>query len=250
MDPWLEHPEMWQGVHNALMTHTAESLAPRVRPKYIVAIERRTYTQEGYEVDLVGLPDANIIQPRPTDDRVSDARKSFLPVRVRVPVPAEIREAYLEIRSAAEGEVVTLIELLSPTNKMPGKGRRLYERKRLTVLGSLTHLVEVDLLRGGRPMKMFGAEEMGDYRILVSRAERRLRSDLYPFSLRDPIPTFAVPLRKGDKEPDLDIGALLQELYDRMGFDLQVNYKKEPVPPLAAVDRGWAHEVLTGAKLR
>ncbi len=250
MDPWLEHPEMWMGVHNALITHIAESIAPRVRPRYLVAIEKRTYEQDWDEKDFLGQPDAVVIDPMPRDDRVSDVRKPYLPVRVRVPVPTEVREAYIEVRGTADREVVTLIEILSPTNKIPGKGRRLYERKRLKVLGNETHLIEVDLLRVGKPMKVYGATDLGDYRILVSRANNRMKAELYPFSLRDPIPIIPVPLKKGDREPDLDIGALLKEQYDRMGYDMHVDYKREPVPPLPAVDRGWAHEVLTGAKLR
>ena len=50
--------------------------------------------------------------------------------------------------------VVTAIEILSPKNKHRGVGRTIYERKRLEVLGSLTHSVEVDLLWGGKPMEI------------------------------------------------------------------------------------------------
>lgn len=72
------------------------------------------------------------------------------------------------------GEVVTAIELLSPKNKRSGEGRRVYELKRQRVLRSLTHLVEIDLLRDGKPMPVFGTNIQGNYRILVLKMQRRL----------------------------------------------------------------------------
>ncbi|MFL9455650.1 MULTISPECIES: DUF4058 family protein [Nostocales] len=35
--------------------------------------------------------------------------------------------------------LLKIIEVLSPTNKRPGKGRNIYEQKRQEVLGSQTH---------------------------------------------------------------------------------------------------------------
>src|SRR5690606_10818361 len=114
------------------------------------------------------------------------AARSASAVMVEVPVPDEVREVWLEIRSPQSGEVVTVLELLSPTNKRPGRGRQKYEEKRFATLGTRTHLVEIDLLRGGAPMPISGSVPRSDYRILVSRGNRRPRAELYPFSVRDP----------------------------------------------------------------
>ena len=43
MDPYLEQPESWQGFHNSLIAAVALDLAPRLRPRYYVATEERTY---------------------------------------------------------------------------------------------------------------------------------------------------------------------------------------------------------------
>ena len=110
-------------------------------------------------------------------------------IHVQVSLPDRLRQGYLEVRDVATGEVVMVLELLSPTNKHPGEGRRLYEEKRLQVLGTRTHLVEVDLLRGGEPMTMWGNGQGRHYRILVSRSERRPQADLYAFDLPQPIPS-------------------------------------------------------------
>ena len=140
--------------------------------------------------------------------------------------------------------------LPSPTNKRAGEGRRLYEEKRLQVLGTRTHLVEIDLLRGGEPMKMWGDGKDSHYRILVSRADRRPRADLYAFNLRDTIPPFSLPLRPGDEEPVVELGTLLHALYDRAGYDLALDYAAEPVPPLEGDELAWADQVLRDKGLR
>ncbi len=171
-------------------------------------------------------------------------------VTVELPMPDEVRETYLEIRSAAEDRVITVLEVLSPSNKRPGEGREQYLRKRLNILGTLTHLVEIDLLRGGQPMPMSGYPGTGDYRILLSRAERRPRADLLAWSLRQPIPVFHLPLQPEDSEPEVDLNRLLHALYDRAGYDLRIPYGDEPEPPLVGDDLGWADAVLREAGLR
>ena len=60
------------------------------------------------------------------------------------------REIFLTLRDRASNEVVTVIEVLSPSNKRPGSdGRKEYLEKRNQVLMSTAHLIELDLLRGG-----------------------------------------------------------------------------------------------------
>jgi hypothetical protein len=154
-------------------------------------------------------------------------------------MPDEVRERYLEVRKP-DGDVVTVVELLSPTNKVAGRGRILYLEKRAIVLGTLTHLVEIDLIRAGAPMPIHGADRTSDYRILVSRGDRRPTAKLWLFSVRDPIPKFELPLRAGDKEPEIDLGALLRRLYEVAGYDLRADYLGDPVPPLAREDADWA----------
>ena len=167
-----------------------------------------------------------------------------------MPLPDQVRESYLEVRDVATNEAVTVVEILLPTNKRPGEGRRLYETKRLEVLGTRSHLLEIDLLRGGEPMRMWGDGRDSHYRILLSRAERRPRADLYAFNLQDPIPSFSLPLRVGDDEPVVELGALLHALYDRAGYDLAVDYNAETVPSLEGDDATWADSLLQEKWLR
>ena len=144
--------------------------------------------------------------------------------------------------------MITAIEILSPTNKESVEGRQQYERKRLKVLASATSLVEIDLLRGGKPfaMKVRGAAEktQSDYRIVISRSWRRPAADLYLFSLRQPIPSFYIPLRRREEEPVLPLNQILHELYDQGGYDLAIDYGQPPTPPLPAADALWAVQLV------
>ena len=146
MDPYLEQPESWQGFHNSLIAAVALDLAPRLRPRYYVATEERTYLYAPDRSTFIGRPDLNVIGPMLQEPRASWSVEPMAgAVRVELPIPDHVREAYLEIRQVGSDEVVTVLEILSPTNKRPGEGRRQYEQKRLSVFGTLTNLVEIDL---------------------------------------------------------------------------------------------------------
>src|SRR5205823_2941597 len=62
-----------------------------------------------------------------------------------------LRESFIEIREASAGNrLVTVIELLSPTKKRAGPGRRLYRKKQNELKAARVSLVEIDLVRAGR----------------------------------------------------------------------------------------------------
>ncbi|BAZ12065.1 hypothetical protein NIES4071_38930 [Calothrix sp. NIES-4071] len=255
MNPYLENPDLWAEVHHWLITLIANSLVPHLRPKYRVAIEKRVYQTVGEETVLVGIPDVSVGRSTtdsndPVASTIAVASPPRLPVTVTIPMPEEEREGYLEVREVGTGAVVTTIEILSPKNKHAGEGRKSYETKRQKVLSSETHLVEIDLLRGGKPMPIMGRFINTSYRILVSRSNYRPKAELYPFELIEPIPTFSLPLRQGDTEPLLDLQALVQEVYDRAGLDMAINYTHKPIPELSEADEIWADNLLRQQGLR
>src|SRR5947209_9269631 len=52
MDPHLEHPTLWPGVHTRLMVALANQLKPLIRPRYVASVEQRVYL-EGEEQQRV-----------------------------------------------------------------------------------------------------------------------------------------------------------------------------------------------------
>ena len=112
-------------------------------------------------------------------------------------------------------------------------------------------MVEIDLLRGGRPLPVAGNSPSGHYRFIISRQWQRPQAHLYVFSLQDTIPVCPVPLRtEAEDEPSLNLQALLQDLYRQAGYDLRIDYRAEPVPPPAPPDAVWADELLRRAGVR
>ncbi|TAD95267.1 MAG: DUF4058 family protein [Oscillatoriales cyanobacterium] len=254
MNPYLESPDFWPQVHHLLISSIFESLVPQLLPKYIVDIEKRVYELSGENSLLVGIPDVTVqrspSQTNLTSSNVAVATPPVTALKVRLPVPVEFREAYLEVRDTETREVVTVIEVLSPANKRPGKGRQMYEEKREKVFGSRTHLVEIDLLRICQPLLVFGNDIEANYRILLSRANQKPLGDLYLFNLPDMIPQFPLPLRGGDVETIVDLQGLLNGIYDRAAYDFRIDYTAAPVPPLSEADAAWADSLLRERGLR
>ncbi|NJK67150.1 MAG: DUF4058 family protein [Microcoleus sp. CSU_2_2] len=258
MDPYLEHPDFWQETHHWLISAIAASLVPQIRPKYEIAIDKRIYeitdpNDSNGDSLLVGIPDVAIKRQSNTPDvptRSVTTVAIALPTMVKVPIPEKIKQAYLEVREMATKQVVTAIEILSPVNKRSGEGRMTYLKKRQSILGSLTHLVEIDLLRSWESMPTLNSSIKSDYRVLVSRSDRRPFAELYAFNLRDSLPVFLLPLREEDVEPIVNLPELFAGVYDRAGYDYRIDYDRVPVPSLSEENLVWAKELLQAIGLR
>jgi len=251
MNPYLENPDFWVEVHNRLIVAISDVLVPQVRPKYRVAIEKRIYQINQTDGDsglLLGIPDVTVNRkpndPDSQESTVAVAPPTEQPTTVTVPIPEQIKQAYLEVRDLVTGQVVTAIEIIYPVNKRTGKGRETYLNKRQKIFGILTHLIEIDLLRQWQPMPLLNNTIQSDYRILISRQERRPQADLYAFNLPQPIPAFPIPLRAGDREPVVDLQALLHQVDDRAGYDYTIDYSRELIPSLSEADTLWVNDLL------
>ena len=252
MDPYLERPGIWQQVHADLIVDIRRFLTPQVRPRYYVAIEQLTYLTIISPLEQrVGVPDVLVVATPPSPSLTTSATAAMAtdvqPLVAELPQPEEVQQRYLEIRDTATHTVITTIEILSPANKIGREGRRQYEEKRLKVLGSLTNLVEIDLLRAGEPLPMRLAHH-NDYRLVVSRSHQRPCADVYLFSVRQPIPAIPIPLQPGEAEPVLPLNQLLHDLYDKGSYELMIDYHHPPVPPLAAPEAAWVTELLSAPK--
>src|SRR5439155_25358177 len=115
MDPYLEDPQIWPGVHAALIVYIRDQLQPALRPRYIAAIEERVFV-EGPDREIV--PDVWLKRSRSNHGgRAVAQANGDAPVLVRVPA-LEVHESYVAILDRQTGQrVVTVIEVVSPTNK-------------------------------------------------------------------------------------------------------------------------------------
>lgn len=251
MNPYLEQPRVWLGFHAQFIAAISQALNARLGESYLALVEEQIYIHEvGEDVvkiagrAVVGLAGAGAAG----GDRETGGATGTLATPLRVVVPFAEAEplARVEVRTREGDELVTVIELLSPTNKKPGRNRDQYLTKRALVLNSEAHFVEVDLLRGWERMPL---EEgvASDYRLLVSRAESRPAANLWPVRLRDPLPALAVPLRDPGEDVRVELQDLLHQVYDAAAYRKLI-YQHAPVPPLPPADAAWAAEILGGRR--
>lgn len=255
MNPYLENPGLWPDVHHSAIVRLRDYLAPRLRPDYRVTIQERVYViadpNSGSGSDL-RMPDVAVLSATATPRRDRAAAGLVLadPVVVQLPELELEKQLYLEVVRVSNREVITAIELLSPTNKS-GSGRRVYQAKRGQVLYSMTHLVEIDLLRAGPPMPVLAPMPASHYRILIADARRTEHvANLYPFDIHQPIPNVIMPLAKGDEGIAVDLQTVIDDVYAAGSFDLDIDYDHDPASPLADADRAWLDQLLREKGLR
>src|SRR3954471_7702898 len=244
MNPWVEQDGLWPDFHVAFVPALRRQLARQVVPRYIVLMEEQIYIHELPPGPVRSIrPDLAVTRPGggPADAAVGLAEIEA-PTHPRLPAEDVERIPFLEIRDRQSRELVTVIELLSPSNKRRGDDRGKYLDKRRGVLKSTAHLIEIDLLRGHAPMPLEGRAECA-YSVLVSRAERRPVVDFWPIGLRDHLPVIPVPLRANDSEARVDLGEALDQVYDEAGYAHFI-YDGVPDPPLSTEDAEWARQFL------
>jgi hypothetical protein len=140
---------------------------------------------------------------------------------------------------------VAVLELLSPANKEQ-PGRTEYLAKRNALLYQQVHLVELDLLRGGRRPPLAKPLPPGDCYYLVSRADQRPDCQVYAWGLRQPLPVLPVPLRAPDPDLMIPLGSVFTTAYDRGRFQRRIDYRGQRPGHLRPDEIPWAQGVLAG----
>jgi hypothetical protein len=260
MDPYLENPGLWPDVHHMLISVYREILGAQLRPKYLVGIEERAYILD--EIDdtfkaRARVPDVEVAlrtgrESAPFSPSGKTSRRATPePVVATTWFEEEIHEAYLTILDRESRAVITIVELLSPANKIPNSpGRDSFEQKRRSVMYSPTHWVEIDLLRGKRMVHVPRKLDRHQYLVHVSRRGLRPKGHLWGIRLPEPLPVIPIPLKADDPDGQLDLQAALDAAYDRANYDTLVDYRKRPKPPLDDKLAAWADQLLRSKGLR
>jgi hypothetical protein len=245
MNPYLEQDDAWHDFHERFLPAVSDCLAPQVQPYYILKLDEHIYVHEipPEPRRLLGRADVAVGHSKTQEvGRLPATGLLEAPAEVWLPIQDVERLTFLEIRDRANRELITVIELLSPSNKRPGPDREQYLAKRERLLRSSVHLVEIDLLRGGRPMPL--DERPGcSYSVLVSRVEERPRAGFWPIGLKDRLPEIRIPLRSPHEDARLDLQEVLHHIYDMAGYKYYI-YEGLPEPPLAPDDAAWAQQLV------
>ena len=140
MDPYLEDEKIWPAFHHQLVSCLYQILLPGLIDRYRARVGQRHYATE---------------------------QALFTSV-----VREEHVEEFIEIRQRSDGKLVTLVDLVSPTNKTTGAGREAYLKKRNECKSGGTSLVEIDLVLQGQPMLDYSRDGLPDwdYAVTVTRS--------------------------------------------------------------------------------
>jgi len=256
MDPYLETPLLWPDVHHELISNIRAALNSKLGPQYVARVELRVYLSDEDDPGRIAIvPDVRVEsknrRKKPKRSVVGPPAALAEPIIIPFLIDDEIEEARVEILDVQSHSLVTVIEVLSPTNKIRGSsGRASFMQKRREIMAGPVHWVEIDLLRRGMPSLTRPPLVPSDYRILVSRGGQRYQAKYWPISVRQAFPVFGIPLRDRDADVPLDLGVVLAQAYDRGAYDLSVDYSKEADPPLKGEDKAWAEQLLRQAGIR
>ena len=256
MDPYLENPQIWEGLHSRFIVYLCDTIQPELRPRYIASVERRVIGETPNGERRPVIPDLWVGRTRRTDVGAAVAvAEPDKPEIVQVS-GLEVHQSFVEIRDLATGmRVVTVIEVVSPSNKFHGPGRDLYLSKQAQVLRSPVHLVEIDLLRTGPhvlsvPEYIARGKYRYDYIVCVNRAiGHRDEFELFPRRVSERLPRIPIPLASGDPDAAVDLQEVLELTYDRGAYRDQLRYDRPSQPPLASEDEVWAKQLLAQAGL-
>ncbi len=252
------HPyfqDRWSDVHGALIQFVREQISGEL-PDDLTALTEESITVESDGDVRRYRPDAAISetwrdgfppvwQPQESERAITVAEPLVFYVESMIQRRVEVREK--------DGRIVTVIEILSPSNKTD-EGGSDYRRKQRDFIASGVSLVELDFIRGGRHITAVSDELLRFpaptcHHICVARRGSVSRREIYFCPLRTPLPAIRVPLRPTDRDIPLDLQPLIDRIY-QVGRWWLHDFLKAPEPPVAPEDAEWVAERLRAEGLR
>jgi Protein of unknown function (DUF4058) len=160
MDPYLEDEQLWPVFQHWLVTCLYQILLPGVVDRFHARITQRQYHVE----------------------QASDAAAT----------PGNRQEPYVEIAERIDGNLITVLDVVSPANKTTAPGRVAYLETRRQAKAQGASIVEIDLVLQGKPMLDYSRDGLPDwdYAVTVTRATQADRFEIYTSTLQKKLPRF------------------------------------------------------------
>lgn len=255
MDPYIEDPEVWSDFHGDLAAEIRAELNKVIQPRYVARLMPHV-TYEIVEIaDTRSIRlDVGIWQPQPPFGETGGGVAVITPAPVESLVQMELplRLFTVEVRETGTLRLVTSVEILSPVNKRPSyEAYHEYRRKRRELLRSETHLMELDLLRGGERPPLEQPVPSAPYYVNLYRVNRRPRVEVWPIQLWDKLPVLPVPLLEPDPDALLNLGRVVAAVYERGAYARLIDDRRPPPPPVPSeAEAVWLDEHLRAQKVR
>jgi hypothetical protein len=255
MDPYLQ--QHWLDVHTRLVLYACDQLQGELPADLVARVEERVYLEKEGESDRSFYPDVRVVERR---QHTNTAVAALSDVELAEPVIVKFRdepitERFIEIRDAKSGKcVITVIEFINPTNKIPGEGYDMFRQKQKEVQQASVSLVEIDLVLGGKralsvPLNRIKFRDRTRYQAVVRRGWQWNEAEVYPLPLHNRLPAIPIPLRQTDPDARLNLQALIEQCYQYGRYD-DIDYLADADPPLEGHDAEWADELLRAAGKR
>lgn len=219
MDPFLEHEAVWPHFQHHLVSCMYQTILPGLVDRYRARVGQRCFTTE---------------------------HALFTSV-----IQEDHEEEFIEIRQRNDSRLITLIEIVSPTNKTTKTGRDSYLQKRNEARDLRANIVEIDLVLQGTPMLESTRTNLPewDYVVTVTRAAQPERHEIYTSTLEKRLPRFRLPLATDDRDTVVDLQATFSRCFEQGDFRNRVNYKNPPVGKFLEPHRQWIQEYLSSLDL-
>ncbi|HET6250353.1 MAG TPA: DUF4058 family protein [Tepidisphaeraceae bacterium] len=259
MDPYIETMHRWADFHIEFLVRCRELLNEQLPRNYIATLGERIELISDPDLSrrTISLgPDVSVSRDPGMDrTRLPSTRASSLTTLEPSTLPNDIemldlpRQAFIEVKRLPDENLVTDVEALSPSNKRAGSDDRLaYLAKRKNLLVHRVNLVEFDLLLNGARLPLLAPLPPADYFAFITHGPNWHESDVYSWTVRDPLPTLPVPLLPEDGAVPLDLGAAFRIAYEKGRFGRQVRYGDQLIQWLGEADRAWAREMAASRK--
>ncbi len=256
MNPYLEDPKLWPGVHHTFIAVLRAELNNRLPQNYVADIDERVYVEKPEALRVIA-PDVSVSRvrrPAPPEQGAVAVAVADPPIEVDFDL-APVREPFVQVFSlrGGERELVAVIELLSPANKTSGSvGREQYLAKQQELIHSNVHLMEIDLLRGGEHTvvaPVIALERRGAWDYLVSVHKGGWGANhawVWLVTLQSRLPRVILPLKEGDPDVVIDLQEILNRVYEQGRYGAVIDYSSNPPIPLNEQDNAWLDQVLRG----
>lgn len=258
MDPYLERH--WLDVHQRMCTYSCDALSDQLGAGLRARMGERLIIEREEDASREMYPDVRVFQHGDSDRPIvpqADAAVAVAEPLIISAEPTEYRQPFVQIIDLRSGgRVITVIEFMSPTNKLPGDGRDKYLAKMDECKRADVSVVEIDLTRGGRRQVLCLERRIpASHRTLFMTSVWRNkdkgfgRFEIYRMPLQERLPAIRIPLRREDPDAVLDLQALIDQAYAKGQYD-DIDYTEPAIPPLEGEDATWADELLKAAGKR
>ena len=252
MDPYLEDSS-WSNFHGWLAPELARQLNKVLPDRYAALVNTRFIMVD--EVDFgakehAGYPDVEVVREAARPPYRTGTGSAVLdpPLTLPTSAPLKMPHLWVEVIKVSDQTLVTLIEILSPWNKV-GRGRDDYLRKRDRILASEANLVEIDLIRRGKRIPVDGDLPMAPYYVFLSRAGNRPLMGIWPIQLTEQLPQIPVPLEFPDPDAGIDLQTAAEAIYSDSRYERLIDYTQPPPPgPLSQAELQFIEKVLANVR--